>query len=65
MYNAGRIARDNAGTAHWWWLRTPGYLPGYVTRIGTSGSIYMLGISVYWPGGIGGGVRPAMWIALY
>ena len=63
-YNNVRIARDAAGSATWWWLRSPGDLPYSAAGVTFDGSLSMYGNIVFWSGGVGGGVRPALWLNL-
>ncbi|MDR3311450.1 MAG: DUF6273 domain-containing protein [Oscillospiraceae bacterium] len=45
----------------WWWLRSPGSLDYFASRIGGVGDVFTGGAVVNAPDG---GVRPAMWINL-
>jgi hypothetical protein len=61
QYNSARIATDEAGTAWWWWLRSPGY-SGDAAYVFNDGTIRIIGGSEV---GVGsGGVRPALWLNL-
>ena len=51
-------------TASWWWLRSPGSTSNGTARVGRDGYLNMRGGNVFWSGGVGGGVRPAMWVGL-
>jgi hypothetical protein len=60
-YSEARIARDAAGTACWWWLRSLGltsFLAAYVSDVGDVG---VGGVNVNFDFG---GVRPALWLSL-
>jgi hypothetical protein len=59
--NEARIARDAAGTASWWWLRSPGGGSGLAARVDGDGTLSVSGFSV---GNDSGGVRPALWLNL-
>ena len=58
QYSNTRIARDTAGSASWWWLRSPGSSPRRAAYVFDSISID--GAMVFLD--IGGGVRPALWL---
>jgi transposase-like protein len=57
----GLIAVDSGGDNAWWWLRSPGYVPGYAALVNTDGRLYDYGLVV--PAAVGG-VRPALWLNL-
>ena len=61
QYYNERIAKDGAGRACWWWLRSSGYDGYYATYVRNDGHVYVLGIDV---NNDGGGVRPALWLNL-
>ena len=63
-YSEARIARDAAGSASWWWLRSPGNHRSTAARVSNRGYLFMIGYSVYSSWGIGNGVRPALWLNL-
>ena len=65
-FNRARRAWNLQGQESWWWLRSPGDVPGDAAIVsGTGGGgIGMRGVSVIW-GDIAGGVRPVMWLKLY
>ena len=63
-YSEARIARDSAGSVTWWWLRSPGFYPYEAAGVFYDGSLRMYGGNVFWSGGVGGGVRPALWLNL-
>jgi len=60
-YNSARIARDSAGTAASWWLRSPGSASHLATHVGPGGHVFVDGSYV---GADKGGMRPALWINL-
>lgn len=64
QYSESRAAFDTEGTPSWWWLRSPGHAPNAAVSVLTDGHLYMSGFDVFWVGGDGGGVRPAMWLYL-
>jgi len=57
--NKTRIAVDSAGTASWYWLRSPGYETNYAAFVPNDGFINPYGNIIV---NIGGGVRPALWL---
>jgi hypothetical protein len=59
--NEARIARDAAGTASWWWLRSPGYNSLLAACVNSDGNVIVYGIYVDLEDG---GVRPALWLNL-
>ena len=59
-----RIAKDNTNKTSWWWLRSPGIRPYRAAYVHVGGYPYMRGFNVFWEGGVGGGVRPALWLNL-
>ena len=58
QFKATAYAQAN-GSGSYWWLRTPGKLPGYASYVTSGGNIALGGdiLSVF-------GVRPALWIDL-
>ncbi|MDE5801970.1 MAG: toll/interleukin-1 receptor domain-containing protein [Lachnospiraceae bacterium] len=58
QFKATAYAQAN-GSGSYWWLRTPGKLPGYASYVTSGGNIALGGdiVSVF-------GVRPALWIDL-
>ena len=63
-YDGARIARDLNGSASWWWLRSPGFDPNIAAVVYYNGDLFLTGNTVFWSGGVGGGVRPALWLRL-
>ena len=63
-YSSARIARNQRDSASWWWLRSPGNRPNGAASVDDHGSLDMNGRNVFWEGGGGGGVRPALWLYL-
>ena len=63
-YSEARIARDSADSASWWWLRSPGLLPNLAAHVGVDGCLSLRGTDAFQSGGVGGGVRPALWLSL-
>ena len=65
-YDKARIAHESVGVnrASWWWLRSPGGDSGRASYIDTGGSLRLFGNDVIWSRGVGGGVRPALWLEL-
>jgi len=61
-YNSARIAKNANGTASVWWLRSTGSFGAYTTVVNSDGIIDLIGRYVRL--GIGGGVRPALWLNL-
>ena len=57
--NINRIAKFN-GKACWWWLRSVGHDTGDAARVSRTGRIDVRGD--YIDDGVGGGVRPALWL---
>ena len=64
QYSEARNALDMGGHASWWWLRSPGGSPRRAASVSSTGSLVLDGGSVFWSGGVGGGVRPALWLYL-
>ena len=64
QFSEARIARDLQGTASRWWLRSPGFAPIIAADVFHDGRLDMAGYNVFREGGIGGGVRPALWLYL-
>jgi len=62
-YSDARIAVDGKVLASWWWLRSPGLSPYGSARVRSDGNLDVAGRGVY-SSGVGGGVRPALWINL-
>ena len=60
-YDSARIARNDAGTAIWWWLRSPGRYQHLAAGIDPGGVISLYGTGV---SNTSGGVRPALWLNL-
>ena len=60
QYSNARIAQDIAGSASWWWLRSPGFGPLYVISVDDTGDLLVGGDDVF----CSGGVRPALWLNL-
>ncbi len=58
QFKATAYAQAN-GSGSYWWLRTPGKLPGYASYVTSGGNIALGGdiVSVF-------GIRPALWIDL-
>jgi len=63
-FNNARKATDTEGSPAWWWTRSSGEDADFAAYVGTSGEIHMDGFLVNIAGGVGGGVRPAMWLNL-
>ena len=63
-YNNTRMALDLDGSAFWWWLRSPGDDPRHAADVNAVGGLALGGGGVFWSGGVGGGVRPALWLNL-
>ena len=61
QYNSARIAKYTAGTASWWWLRSPGYIAFRAAYISDDGYLGVEGSCVFYTRG---GVRPALWLNL-
>ena len=59
-YNSTRVAQNVAGSASWWWLRSPGIDQSAAARIGVAGGVGVGGYDVFRVGG----VRPALWLNL-
>ena len=55
------IAKNEDSESAWWWLRSPGGLPGDAAYVDDDGSLDDLGLLV---SGSSGGVRPAFWLNL-
>ena len=63
--NAARVARDMAGVAHNWWLRSPGLYPNNnnVATVARGGDLGVRPANIMQPDpGTGAGFRPALWI---
>jgi hypothetical protein len=60
--NNSRVALDNTGTAHSWWLRSPGFRNIYAAGVRSyfDGDVDLFGYYV----NLNLGIRPAMWISL-
>ena len=59
-YNSARRARDEAGNAAFWWLRSPGAIPNLTSGVDATGAIWMYGTGVT----NSLGARPALWLRL-
>ena len=59
QYNGRRVAQFN-NNGYWWWLRSPGYYRNHAAGVHGDGYVNLYGSSI----GIGGGVRPALWLHL-
>jgi hypothetical protein len=59
--NVNRKAMFN-NNAYWWWLRSVGHDNGDAARVSRSGRVDVRGD--YIDDGIGGGVRPALWLQM-
>ena len=59
QYSEVRIAQDLGGSASWWWLRSPGFIPNNAANVSAHGRLYLNGYRVGWSGD---GVRPALWL---
>jgi len=60
-YNQARIAKDDQGSASWWWLRSPGHNSRRAAAVLVDGSVIVSGLRV---GSAAGVVRPALWLNL-
>ena len=60
-YGTAKGAWTEYDGACWWWLRSPGEPVEYAAHIFTDGDIHIYGNRL---SGIGGAVRPALWITL-
>jgi hypothetical protein len=58
--DAARVAYTLSGADGWWWLRSPGLISTYATRVYYGGQASDIGGSVE----VFGGMRPAFWISL-
>jgi len=58
-YNSARIGRDEAGSALWWWLRSPGEHPRLRTGVDPAGVISFFGTGA---SNTTGGSRPVLWL---
>jgi hypothetical protein len=63
-YSDARIARDEEGSASWWWLRSPGGHSYNAAHVNVDGILYLLGHDVKLNTHFGGGLRPALWLNL-
>jgi len=63
QYSQSRIAYNKAGTASWWWLRSPGIRTYSAAGVRNDGDVDVNGGLVYHHS-VGGGVRPALWLNL-
>ena len=63
QYSQSRIAYNKAGTASWWWLRSPGIRTYSAAGVRNDGDVDVNGCLVYHHS-VGGGVRPALWLNL-
>ena len=63
-YDEARIARNLQGSTSWWWLRSPGSDPIHSAIVCDVGHLMLGGNASFVFGGVGRGVRPAMWIYL-
>ena len=61
QYNNARIAKDVAGEACWFWLRSPGYNSTNAAPVYNDGTVTVNGFYVL---NESGGVRPALWVNL-
>ena len=59
QHSNARIARDLAGNASWWWLRSPGSTTRYAADVNRYGNIDLIGTEVHW---YSVGIRPALWL---
>ncbi len=59
QYNAARKVGNYAGTALWWWLRSPGNSSTYAAFVDYNGHINLHGNTVYVHAC---GIRPALWL---
>ena len=59
--DADRIARDQDGSAGWWWLRSPGR-SNNVRYVTSAGNIYIDWVNYIYDES--SGVRPALWLNL-
>ena len=64
QYSQARSAVYLDGSASWWLLRSPGRFPIFAVIICLVGNLYVSGDFVYWHGGAGSGIRPALWLNL-
>jgi len=55
------VARDEAGTVSWWWLRSPGVDANRAANVHCDGTLSIYGFRVDVSDG---GVRPALWLKL-
>jgi hypothetical protein len=58
--DSARIALDSDGTAHWWWLRSPGFDSNLAACVDYGGDFSSYGNGVI----LIIGVRPALWLNL-
>ena len=58
-YNNARIARDTAGSASWWWLRSPANSSSFAALVGSFGYLCLRSGFV---SSNSGGVRTALWL---
>ncbi|MCL2064118.1 MAG: DUF6273 domain-containing protein [Candidatus Cloacimonetes bacterium] len=54
-----RVASDSSGAASFWWLRSPGLITSFASRVDGDGDIHLGGNRV-----LSGGIRPALWLNL-
>ena len=66
QYSGVRTAWDLDGSASNWWLRSPGFIHYNAVDVSSDGNLWLVGINVFWSGGggVGGGVRPALWLRI-
>jgi hypothetical protein len=60
-FNTARIAKNETGTASWWWLRSPGLLSNNASYVSNEGYLCVGRLIVVTAVG---GVRPALWLKL-
>ena len=65
QYSEARIAKDSAGSASLWWLRSPGGNPYFAAIVYSYGNIYLSGFRIAYPYWAGLGIRPALWLSLH
>lgn len=63
-YNSARKAVNFDDASAWWWLRSPGDMPDFAAYVCVDGTLHISGSLVAIAGGIGGGVRPALWLKI-
>ncbi|MCL2356968.1 MAG: zinc ribbon domain-containing protein [Defluviitaleaceae bacterium] len=59
-YSNRRIAYHDAGSASWWWLRSPGFFSDFAAFVLLDGLVHVYGHYV----SAEGGLRPALWLNL-